>query len=123
MGLHNPALTLFVEDLPAGLCPGPSQPALSFQLGRRTCPTQACKVIRLNRRLGDAANSDCSLRGPNPLGSTGLSLLSLDSSGVRGLSTLSILKELILKVGARHLYESDGTNGRQCGRRSEDGVG
>jgi hypothetical protein len=27
MGLHNPALTLFVEDLPAGLCPGPNSKA------------------------------------------------------------------------------------------------
>jgi len=33
--------------------------------------------------------------GPNPLDSTGLCLLSLDGGGVRGLSTLYILKSIM----------------------------
>jgi hypothetical protein len=35
---------------------------------------------------------------PNPLDSTGLCLLSLDGGGVRGLSTLYILKSLMEKL-------------------------
>lgn len=35
---------------------------------------------------------------PNPLDSTGLCLLSLDGGGVRGLSTLYILKGLMAKL-------------------------
>jgi len=37
-------------------------------------------------------------REPNPLASTGLCLLSLDGGGVRGLSTLYILKNLMAKL-------------------------
>ena len=35
---------------------------------------------------------------PNPLEDTGLCLLSLDGGGVRGLSTLYILKQLMAKL-------------------------
>lgn len=37
-------------------------------------------------------------RKPNPLDHTGLCLLSLDSGGVRGLSTLYILKSLMTRL-------------------------
>lgn len=35
---------------------------------------------------------------PNPIGTTGLCLLSLDGGGVRGLSTLYILKGLMQRL-------------------------
>ena len=35
---------------------------------------------------------------PNPVDTTGLCLLSLDGGGVRGLSTLYILKDLMAKL-------------------------
>ena len=44
--------------------------------------------------------------GPNPLDNTGLCLLSLDGGGVRGLSTLYILKELMAKL-AHERYGDD----------------
>ena len=36
---------------------------------------------------------------PNPVDTTGLCLLSLDGGGVRGLSTLYVLKGLMAKLG------------------------
>jgi patatin-like phospholipase/acyl hydrolase len=39
--------------------------------------------------------------GPNPLDTTGLCLLSLDGGGVRGLSTLYILKGLMAQMNTQ----------------------
>lgn len=44
----------------------------------------------------------------NPLDTTGLCLLSLDGGGVRGLSTLYILKGLMMRLN--HQRQSDGLN-------------
>ena len=41
---------------------------------------------------------------PNPLDSTGLCLLSLDGGGVRGLSTLYILKGLMDRLNQKRPY-------------------
>lgn len=38
---------------------------------------------------------------PNPLDATGLCLLSLDGGGVRGLSTLNILKGLMTRLNSQ----------------------
>jgi patatin-like phospholipase/acyl hydrolase len=43
---------------------------------------------------------------PNPLDTTGLCLLSLDGGGVRGLSSLYILKGLMARLN--HQRQSDG---------------
>lgn len=48
---------------------------------------------------------------PNPLDSTGLCLLSLDGGGVRGLSTLYILKGLMDRLNQERL---DGSRVKPC---------
>jgi patatin-like phospholipase/acyl hydrolase len=39
--------------------------------------------------------------GPSPLHSNGLCLLSLDGGGVRGLSSLLILKEIMMQLNSK----------------------
>jgi hypothetical protein len=70
------------------------------------CPSDVDSAVHYQKSRWRRASRPSTAANPTPLDTTGLCLLSLDGGGVRGLSSLYILKGLMARLN--HQRQSDG---------------